>query len=35
MEDRLVARNITVTVGVIALVAVGLIIISSIVGGQV
>ncbi len=33
MEDRLVARNISVTVGTIALVAIGLIIISMIIGG--
>lgn len=33
MEDRLVARNISVTVGTIALVAIGLVIISMAIGG--
>ena len=33
MEDRLVARNISVAVGAIALVAIGLIIISMTIGG--
>lgn len=33
MEDRLVARNISVTVGTIALVAIGLVIIAMTIGG--
>lgn len=33
MEDRLVARNISVAVGTIALVAIGLIVISMVIGG--
>jgi cell division septation protein DedD len=33
MEDRLVARNMAVTVGAIALVAIGLVFISMTIGG--
>ena len=33
MEDRLVARNISMAVGTVALVAIGLIIISMTIGG--
>lgn len=33
MEDRLVVRNMSVAVGTIALLAIGLLIVSSIIGG--
>lgn len=34
MEDRLVLRNMSIAIGVIALIAVGLITISTLIGGS-